>query len=61
MSDIHTVEVVFDDGRWASVEDEATRLGIDAPQLISRATCAWLAESIDNVAQVGKRATATAE
>jgi hypothetical protein len=61
MSDTHAVEVVFDDRRWLRVEDEATRLGIDAPQLISRATCAWLAESIDNVALVGKREAAAAE
>jgi hypothetical protein len=55
MGETHSVEIVFDEAGWAAVENEAARLGIDAPQLVSRAVRAWLAESADNLALFGKR------
>ena len=61
MSETHTVKIGFDNASWEAVEEEATRLGIDAPQLISRATCAWLAEITDNAALVGLRQSAPVE
>jgi hypothetical protein len=61
MSETHSVEIGFDNASWAALEEEVARLGIDAPQLISRATCAWLAEMTDNAALVGVRQSASAE
>jgi hypothetical protein len=61
MSETHSVEIVFDDSGWAAVEGETSRLGIGADQLIARATLAWLAESADNCAAVGKREPVNAE
>jgi hypothetical protein len=53
MSETHRIEIVFDDARWTAVEDEAARLGLDIPQLVTRATCAWLSESADTAALLG--------
>jgi hypothetical protein len=61
MSETHRVEIAFDDSGWAAVEGETTRLGIDAEQLIARATRVWIAESADNRAAVGKREPLAAE
>jgi hypothetical protein len=55
MGEMHNVEIVFDDAGWIGVEKEAARLGLDAPQLVTRAVRAWLAESADNLALFGKR------
>ncbi len=53
MSETHRIEIVFDTARWIAVEDEAARLGLDVPALVTRATCAWLSESADTAALLG--------
>ena len=60
MGETHSVEIVLDDARWVAVEHEAARLGIDVPQLISRATAAWLAEMADNDSLAGARESVSA-
>ncbi len=48
-----TIEVEFDDARYAALEKEAARLGLSVTQVVARATTVWLQESDDNVAVVG--------
>jgi hypothetical protein len=55
MSETHRIEIVFDDACWVAVEREADRLGLDVPQLVTRATCAWLSESADTASLLGTR------
>ena len=44
MGDAERVEVEFDDRRYAALEREAQRLGLDVPNVVYRATAAWLCE-----------------
>jgi hypothetical protein len=55
MGEAHSIELGFDDAGWAAVEREATRLDIEPAQLVSRATCAWLSETTEIPALVGRR------
>ncbi len=55
MGEAHSIEIGFDNAGWAAVESEATRLGIEPAQLISRATHAWLSETTETPALVGRR------
>jgi hypothetical protein len=44
MDEAARVEVEFDDRRYAALEREAQRLGLDVPMVVYRATAAWLCE-----------------
>ena len=48
MGETNSVEVVFTKARWIAIQDEAARLGIDIPELISRATSVWISEIAEN-------------
>jgi hypothetical protein len=61
MGETHSIEIGFDNAGWAAVESEATRLGIEPAQLVSRATRAWLAETTEISALVGRRDPSASE
>lgn len=48
-----SMNVEFDDSRFAAIEIEAQRLGLTAEQVIDRACAAWLLEQADNTALLG--------
>jgi hypothetical protein len=58
MSDTHLVELEIDDRRYEALEAEAGRLGLEIPQLVMRATSAWLVDMTES--HVSCLATATA-
>jgi len=60
MSDTCSIEIVLDSECYSAVEREATRLGLEVPQLVQRATCAWLAEAADAASLSGAREPAVA-
>ena len=44
MTDTHLVEIEIDDRRFEALQSEASRLGLEIPQLVVRAASAWLCD-----------------
>jgi len=61
MSDTHVVELEIDHRRFEALEAEASRLGLEIPQLVMRATSAWLVDMTEGAVSVSETATAVAQ
>ena len=48
MADTNRVEVEFDDRKYAALQAEADRLGLDISGIVERACSAWLTEMADD-------------
>jgi hypothetical protein len=61
MSDTHLVELEIDDRRFEALEAEASRLGLEIPQLVMRAASAWLVDITEGSVTVSGSTTAVAQ
>jgi hypothetical protein len=61
MSDTHLVELEIDDRRFEALEAEASRLGLEIPQLVMRAASAWLVDMTEGTVTVSGTATVVAQ
>jgi hypothetical protein len=59
MNDTHRIEIEFDDRRFEALQSEASRLGLDLPQLVMRATSAWLCDVTESCVTASAVATAS--
>ncbi|NTU70407.1 MAG: hypothetical protein HGB10_01075 [Coriobacteriia bacterium] len=44
MTEMHRIEFEIDEVRRSALEGEATRLGLEVPDVVSRALAAWLTD-----------------
>lgn len=58
MADTHVVEIEFDDRRFEALQTEASRLGLEIPQLVMRAASAWLTDVTEGCVTVSASSTA---
>ena len=61
MSDTHLVELEIDDRRFEALEAEASRLGLELPQLVMRAASAWLVDMTECSVTASATVTAVAQ
>ena len=61
MSDTHLVQIELDDRRYEALENEASRLGLELPQLVTRAASAWLCDVTEACVTTSAVATAVAQ
>ena len=61
VSDTNRIEVEFDERRYLALQNEAQRLGVDIPQIVTRATSAWICEMADNTVLCTASPSATAQ
>jgi len=61
MNDTHLVELEIDDRRFEALEAEASRLGLEIPQLMMRAASAWLVDMHEGCVTATASATAVAQ
>ena len=61
MSDTHRIEIELDDRRFEALENEASRLGLDLPQLVMRAASAWLCDVTEGCVTSSAIATAVSQ
>jgi hypothetical protein len=52
MSDLHRLEIEFDDHCYGALVAEAERLHTGVEQLVERAAAAWITEIAENTADV---------
>jgi hypothetical protein len=60
MSETHRIEIELDDRRFEALELEAHRLGLEVPQLVTKAASAWLCDVTENSACATATATPVA-